>query len=250
MSEPIHVISLGAGVQSSAMALMACHGVIKPMPDCAIFADTGDEPIEVYKWLRQLCKMLTFPVVQLKGPTLSEGILNQWGHSQIPAWIRGKDGNPTIGRRQCTKYFKILPVRHELRERYPGKDVVLWHGISTDEATRAKESGRKWLTHRFPLLEQRFSRHDCQKYLESQTSWRVPKSACVYCPYRGGRQWRKTQDSFVEMELVRKVESAINPRGEYLSQQLKPIDECDFSTEEERGQLNMFENECEGMCGV
>lgn len=35
-----HVISLGAGVQSSTMALMATAGEIEPMPECAIFADT------------------------------------------------------------------------------------------------------------------------------------------------------------------------------------------------------------------
>jgi len=36
-----HVISLGAGVQSSTMALMAAAGEITPMPDCAIFAGNG-----------------------------------------------------------------------------------------------------------------------------------------------------------------------------------------------------------------
>ena len=36
----LRVISLGAGVQSSVMALMAAKGEIGPMPDCAIFADT------------------------------------------------------------------------------------------------------------------------------------------------------------------------------------------------------------------
>lgn len=44
MNEPIHIISLGAGVQSSTMALMAAAGEITPMPKCAIFADTQDEP--------------------------------------------------------------------------------------------------------------------------------------------------------------------------------------------------------------
>ena len=44
MNEPIHIITLGAGVQSSTMALMAAHGEITPMPKCAIFADTQDEP--------------------------------------------------------------------------------------------------------------------------------------------------------------------------------------------------------------
>ena len=47
----MNIISLGAGVQSSTMALMAKHGEIKPMPDCAIFADTQAEPKKVYDWL-------------------------------------------------------------------------------------------------------------------------------------------------------------------------------------------------------
>ena len=40
----LRVLSLGAGVQSTTLALMAAHGEIGPMPDCAIFADTGWEP--------------------------------------------------------------------------------------------------------------------------------------------------------------------------------------------------------------
>ena len=44
MSEPMHVISLGAGTQSSVMLLMAGEGLIEPLPTAAIFADTGWEP--------------------------------------------------------------------------------------------------------------------------------------------------------------------------------------------------------------
>lgn len=45
MSEPkLRVLSLGAGVQSTTLALMAAHGEFEQMPDCAIFADTGWEP--------------------------------------------------------------------------------------------------------------------------------------------------------------------------------------------------------------
>lgn len=47
----LNIISLGAGVQSSTMALMAAHGEITPMPDAAIFADTQAEPKAVYEWL-------------------------------------------------------------------------------------------------------------------------------------------------------------------------------------------------------
>ena len=47
----LRTISLGAGVQSTTMALMAARGEIGPMPDCAIFADTGWEPKQVYEHL-------------------------------------------------------------------------------------------------------------------------------------------------------------------------------------------------------
>lgn len=51
-------LSLGAGVQSSTMALMAAKGEITPMPDAAIFADTSAEPQAVYDWLDWLIKQL------------------------------------------------------------------------------------------------------------------------------------------------------------------------------------------------
>jgi hypothetical protein len=40
----LRVLSLGAGVQSTTLALLAAHGEVGPMPDCAIFADTRWEP--------------------------------------------------------------------------------------------------------------------------------------------------------------------------------------------------------------
>ena len=68
------VISLGAGVQSSVMALMAAHGEITPMPDCAIFADTQAEPTRVYEWLSWLETQLPFPVHKVTKGSLRESI--------------------------------------------------------------------------------------------------------------------------------------------------------------------------------
>ena len=42
------VISLGGGVQSSVIGLMASQGASDRAPDCAIFADTHWEPPSVY----------------------------------------------------------------------------------------------------------------------------------------------------------------------------------------------------------
>ncbi|WP_246680049.1 hypothetical protein [Mesorhizobium sp. B2-4-1] len=60
----LRALSLGASVQSTTLALMAAHGEIGPMLDCAIFADTGWEPQAVYDHLARLVspKVLPFPV--------------------------------------------------------------------------------------------------------------------------------------------------------------------------------------------
>ena len=58
----LRVLSLGAGVQSTTIALMAARGEIEA-PDCAIFADTGDEPAAVYEHLAWLQSgVLPFPI--------------------------------------------------------------------------------------------------------------------------------------------------------------------------------------------
>jgi hypothetical protein len=259
MSEPIHIISLGAGVQSSAMALMAAKGEITPMPAFAVFADTGDEPIEVYTWLEKLRKLLPFRVkIAHRDPLngkLSDNLF-QWEHSQIPAFFRNPDGSIGIGKRQCTKHWKITPVHRKIREatdtqrkQLPPGYVVLWQGISTDEVSRAKDSRDLWIEHRFPLLEMRISRRDCEAWLKNE-GLEAPKSACVYCPYRSSKQWRKSKESADEWGKILRIDKELNKRGEYLHSSCVPLSEVDFSTEEERGQLNMFNNECEGMCGV
>ncbi len=58
MSAPtLRVLSLGAGVQSTTMALLALENAL-PKPDYAIFADTGWEPKRVYEHLDRLTEVL------------------------------------------------------------------------------------------------------------------------------------------------------------------------------------------------
>jgi hypothetical protein len=74
-SEPIHILSLGAGVQSSTLALMAACGEVTPMPLAAIFADTQAEPDSVYRWLDWLEKQLPFPVHRVTAGSLEADVL-------------------------------------------------------------------------------------------------------------------------------------------------------------------------------
>ena len=58
------VISLGGGVQSSVMALMASQGAFDAIPNCAIFADTHWEPPSLYTHLRLARRASRLPRVR------------------------------------------------------------------------------------------------------------------------------------------------------------------------------------------
>ncbi len=275
-TEPIHIISLGAGVQSSTMALMAAAGEITPMPFAAIFADTQAEPRGVYTWLAWLEKQLPFPVHRVtKGDltkmaltirTKKDGSGDKWAKSVIPAFVKNPDGSRGIMQRQCTHDYKMLPlIREALRiasvQQYGQPlSVVQWIGISLDEVHRMKMSRDKRIVHRWPLVDSGMKRHDCLRWMEAKGFPKPPRSACVYCPYHSDQEWRRLRDEEPE-EFARAVqfdadyrktkESCGNTRGlPYLHDSLVPLGEVDFRTDEDHGQQVMFGNECEGMCGT
>ena len=71
----IRVLSLGAGVQSTVVALMAERGDILPI-DCAIFADTQSEPSGVYRHLDWLSGALSYPVHRVSRGSLRQEIFD------------------------------------------------------------------------------------------------------------------------------------------------------------------------------
>lgn len=271
-TEPIHIISLGAGVQSSCMSLMAAAGEITPMPVAAIFADTQAEPKSVYTWLDWLEKQLPFPVVRTTKGNLTEMALRirekrdgsgKWATTVIPAYVLNPDGSRGIIQRQCTYDYKVLQIIKESRRlvKEHGADrVVQWIGISLDEVQRMKESRLPWIVHRWPLIDLRIKRGDCLSWMKSRGHPKPPRSACKYCPFHSDAEWRRLRDDepkeFAEAVQFdadyRRVKQECRKLAglPFLHNSLKPLSEVDFSTEEERGQLSMFNNECEGLCGV
>lgn len=258
MSEPIHILSLGAGVQSSTMALMAAHGEITPMPSSAIFADTGDEPKAVYTWLIELSMYLPFPIITVrKGPSLSSVLLRMISLGRgkgIFIAIPSFGSNGGMGRRQCTREFKIDLINKKIRGLTGGhrgdRKPILWIGISLDEVGRMKPNRVKYINNRWPLIEHRMTRWDCELWLKSRGYPKPPKSACVYCPYHSDATWREIRRTPEDWKHAVEVDRALNKRGEFVHRSLRPLDQVDFSTDEDHGQQVMFGNECEGMCGV
>lgn len=258
----MNIISLGAGVQSSTLALMAAHGEITPMPEYAIFADTQDEPQGIYTWLDWLEKQLPFPVLRITEGSLSECATtirvskngNKYTSTAIPAFI-----TTGLATRQCTADFKIVPIRRAVQKLRQKMEVNQWIGISLDEIHRVKPSRDKWCTNRWPLIELRMKRHDCLKWMAEKGYPTPPRSAYRYCPYKSNLEWRLLRDDQPEEfekaakfeEKLQKIYTQTRFKGvPFLHRSLVPLRTVDFRSAEDAGQLSMFGNECEGMCGV
>lgn len=173
-------------------------------------------------------------------------------HSQIPAF-----GEKSIGKRQCTSNWKIVPLIRKAREilGFTGKrvrenSVTFWIGISLDEVHRIKPSREPWIQNRWPLIEKRMTRADCLQWMSDHNFPKPPRSACVFCPYHSDAEWREIRQDPVAMQIVRKVEMMLKPNREYLHRDKLPIDKVDLSTDYDRGQMSLFGAECEGICGV
>lgn len=267
----LRCLSLGAGVQSTTLALMAAAGEIGPMPDCAIFADTQWEPRAVYEHLDRLEKALPFPVYRVSGGSIRVSIERQAGSAKdrfaaVPWWTTGADGRAALGQRQCTKDFKLLPIARKQREllgyakgqRIPVGSVEVWIGISTDEAQRMKPAWNKWQVNVWPLIERNMSRTNCREWL-ARAGWSAPKSACIGCPFHDDAAWRKMRDESPEEwmdaiavdEMIRDGGQRRGMRGQqFAHRSLVPLADADLRSDLQRGQLSLFGNECEGMCGV
>lgn len=264
----MNIISLGAGVQSSTMALMATHGEITPMPDCAIFADTGAEPRKVYEWLDWLEKQLPFPVYRVMHKAgLTEHIKDGVKGLRFanPPFFADANGTPGPLRRQCTSEFKVNPIRRKVRElmglekgeRFKGEPAIQWIGISTDEAQRMKPSRESYVKHIWPLIEKNVSRLQCLQWMAAKGYPTPTKSSCTYCPYHDDKTWREMKltdpqsfaDAVVMDELIRGGVKGVR-HSLYLHRSLKPLAQVDFRNANDMGQIDLFNDECEGMCGV
>lgn len=276
------ILNLGAGVQSTVVALMIHKGELPPI-DAAIFADTGEEPQAVYRHLEWLIKEVSpaFPVVVRSAGKLGDGLVfgrtRTKGHTTIPAFTQGGG----IVRRKCTVDYKINVIEQWMRreliglkpgQRWPKEaKITQIFGLSFEELGRAErvrrsisERNRKqWCVAEFPLIQLEMRRGHCLRWLSDYgVPHTVERSACVFCPYKSNHEWQRLKlhdaagwSRAVEIDGLLRVSSTKQARGmknpQFLHRSCVPLGEIDFSTPEERGDQGTmpFLAECEGMCG-
>ena len=206
----VYVESLGAGVQSTTVYLLALDGKLPVRFDAAIFADTQDEPAAVYQHLDWLKSLGGPPIIIRSVGRLGDDIItgrNSTGQTffaaSIPAYSgTGIPGMPALGKgkRQCTREYKISVIERAIRrdvlnlrprQRIPRDTIVHQYiGISVDEARRSisirkrfEGKERMGIPH-FPLLDIGWTRADCLAYLKDRVPYQVRRSAWVFCPLK------------------------------------------------------------------
>jgi len=173
----------------------------------------------------------------------------------------------TISKYTLEQILKIL----DFKRRSINDNYTLWSkykvhinnlmGISTDEIIRCKDNYQPWIKNIYPLIENRIDRAGCIKWMENNNYPKPPRSACTFCPYHSNKEWLRVKSNPDEwrevVELDYKIRGGISLKYKdkakyeselYLHPSCKPIDEVDF--EEDNKQADMFDEECEGMCGI
>ncbi|CAM3402549.1 hypothetical protein KIPE111705_06790 [Kibdelosporangium persicum] len=252
----LRLLSLGAGVQSTTVLLLACEGEI-PRFDVALFADTGWEPRAVYANLDRLTAHAAtkgIPVRRVSAGNIRADALDpKHRFVSMPLHTLNPDGSRGLARRQCTSEYKIIPLKKAAREllSYPhprrvprGVYAEQAIGISLDEITRAKDSGVRFLHNVFPLLDLGFDRARCVEFLAERGFGHTVKSACVGCPFHGNAGWRWIRDNdpdgwteAVEFDHAIRhgyphaTKQGQELRGQYfLHRSCQPLDQVDLDT--------------------
>jgi len=264
----LRVLSLGAGVQSSAILMMSEAGEL-PQLDAAVFADTGDETDATYNWLKWLVRNCMTPIlVGTRGYSIEGHVTPRirWGKRlDSPPFFVATESTPSPINRDCTREWKIKVVEAVVKQeilglkkggRWPTEPTVeQWLGISSDEIRRMANSTAAWSRMWHPLIETEWngkrygwrqptiSRKGCERWMEEHGYPVPPESSCWHCPYHDNAKWRWLRDNEPHNwqraigydHMIRSgpngVIHGMNEQA-YLHRSLQPLDEVDLGEDD------------------
>ena len=189
ISEPIHILSFGGGVNTVALMVMLVRD--RAPLDGVVFADTGGETPATYESVAMSRQYLAehgipFTVVEsrpsgtdLYGTALRRRVI------------------PSVQWRWCTRDYKVNPIQRYYRQL--GRHVNQYMGIAFDEVHRMRDSRETYITNLYPLIDGRLKRQDCVALIE-ESGLPVPeKSGCYFCPFNSSGRWRQLLERCPEL---------------------------------------------------
>ena len=208
------VLNFSAGKQSSVLLWQVLKGEIETPPNLLVLsADPGMENSNSILYRDMMfaeCQKAGIEAHLVPGPNLYEDLIGLPSSSSTrmdnpPYWVQKPDGGLGRLRQGCTQYYKIAPldrfIRHILEERCGisrqsksmGEAIVeKWIGFSSDEQARCKNPGQRYVSFRYPLIEQGLTAQDCITWLSERGLPVPPRSVCNACFANG-------LDTFKEM---------------------------------------------------
>ena len=204
------VISYGGGVQSTALVVLAMQRgwQIDEIVHVDLLDAEAPNTREYVKyfanWLWETHRRgITILQRDLYGDMLARPAFT-------PAPWRAADGSFML-KRQCTRQYKVEPIRRYLYDKYKREKIRLMLGISVDEFYRMRDSGFKRIENVYPLVDERLTRNDCRAILERAGLATPPKSSCWFCPYRSARSQAELLKQYPMLrEMAAVLERRIN----------------------------------------
>lgn len=210
------ILSCGAGMQSTALALMSCENKLIlqnkfdfpnskyhdqiPIYDAILFCDLGEEPTWVYDqvdFIKNACEWANIPFYILESNLYSDYMTN-FGKSRvvsIPFWSISQDDKKGKMMRNCTLDYKINVMQKFIRSELLGykkgqktkpedlKAHEMHIGFSKEEEKRCKENPHKMFVNKFPLCEMNLERKHNYAYIKDVWGLETKASACTFCPF-------------------------------------------------------------------
>lgn len=227
------ILSFGAGMQSTALALMSCENSIAkqkehsmphplvPIYDIVIFCDLGFEPTWVKaqsEFVRKACESVGIRYEQLDTP-LYKDLMTDFGKKRvvsIPWWTLRDDGHKSRMPRNCTIDYKVNQISKFIRWEVLGykkgqrlkdedkKAHEMHMGFSFEEKRRCKESPNPMFVNHFPLVEMGLVRADNYAYIKDVWGLDTKASACAFCPFHKNYffKYMKENEPEVYQQLV------------------------------------------------
>ncbi len=147
--------------------------------DEVIFADTGAELPETYRYLRTARSFLKKHGMKLR-------ILKSNNGSLLDTCRRRKV-IPSMVWRWSTRDYKITPIYAYYRSLHC--HVNQYVGIAYDEVDRMKDSFSEHVTNVYPLVDLQMDRKRCATIIEEVGLPSPIKSGCFFCPFNTMERW-------------------------------------------------------------